>query len=423
MDTIFALASAHGKAGVAVVRISGPDAFAVGTSLCGSLPVSREARVRQVRRASGEVLDEALVIAFPEGASFTGEPVVELHLHGSRAVVAAVLSELTALCRLAEPGEFTRRALDNNRLSLTEVEGLGDLIEAETEAQRIQARRLLTGELRKRVDGWRGQLVHVAALVEATIDFSDEELPDGVLEDAAMRLAPVFKEIADELSGAAQARSVREGFEVAIVGQPNVGKSTLLNAIANRDVAIVSDIAGTTRDVLEARVDLKGLQVTFLDTAGLRASSDTIEQIGIERAIERAESADLRIFLGDGAQDLGVCCEVEDLVVGAKGDVSGDGVSGKTGMGVSGLLTSVTDTLSGRAQSATLVSHNRQIESLSAAKFAFDRVLSALNTGSPDVEILSEDLMSGMRSLEILIGRVGIEDVYDDIFSSFCLGK
>ena len=423
MDTIFALASAHGKAGVAVVRISGPDAFAVGTSLCGSLPVSREARVRQVRRASGEVLDEALVIAFPEGASFTGEPVVELHLHGSRAVVAAVLSELTVICRLAEPGEFTRRALDNNRLSLTEVEGLGDLIEAETEAQRIQARRLLTGELRKRVDGWRGQLVHVAALVEATIDFSDEELPDGVLEDAAMRLAPVFKEIADELSGAAQARSVREGFEVAIVGQPNVGKSTLLNAIANRDVAIVSDIAGTTRDVLEARVDLKGLQVTFLDTAGLRASSDTIEQIGIERAIERAESADLRIFLGDGAQDLGVCCEVEDLVVGAKGDVSGDGVSGKTGMGVSGLLTSVTDTLSGRAQSATLVSHNRQIESLSAAKFAFDRVLSALNTGSPDVEILSEDLMSGMRSLEILIGRVGIEDVYDDIFSSFCLGK
>ncbi|KNG93699.1 tRNA uridine-5-carboxymethylaminomethyl(34) synthesis GTPase MnmE [Pseudaestuariivita atlantica] len=424
-DTIFALASARGKAGVSVIRISGPGARDAAATLTGDLPPDREARLRVVRDAAGGRIDAALVLVFPEDHSFTGESVVELQTHGSTAVVQAVLACLGQLegCRLAEPGEFTRRALDNNRLTLTEVEGLSDLIEAETEAQRKQADRLFRGELRARAEEWRQDLIRASALIEASIDFADEEIPDGVIAEAQDLIAKTKRSVDLELNGAQAARGVREGFEVAIVGRPNVGKSTLLNAIARRDAAIVSDIAGTTRDIVEARVDLNGQNVLFLDTAGLRESGDTIEQLGVEKARSRSSAADLRVFLGEGASELGVPVESSDIVIGAKADISGQGVSGLTGEGVAELLKEVSDRLETFVAGSSLASHERHVVALSDASAELALAGSLLGSDEGAFDLAAESIRASITALERLVGRVGIEDVYDEIFRSFCLGK
>ena len=302
MDTIFALASARGKAGVAVVRISGPLSHDVVAKLC-VLPPVRQAALRRLTW-QGEMLDEAFGGAvrlwrrvLPERSS------AELHLHGSSAVVARVLRALGSVdgLRLAEAGEFTRRALENGKLDLAQVEGLADLIDAETEAQRKQALRVLSGVLGQRVEAWRVDLVRAAALIEATIDFADEDVPVDVSPEVTALISGLLVQLQAELHGARAAERVRDGFEVAIVGAPNAGKSTLLNALAGRDAAITSEIAGTTRDVIEVRMDIAGLSVTLLDTAGLRASDDAVEQIGVARGLERARAADLRVFLLDDA--------------------------------------------------------------------------------------------------------------------------
>ncbi len=270
METIFALASARGKAGVAVFRISGPQALAAGEVLVGHLPAPHRAGLRRIV-ADGEVIDDGLVLVFPQGESFTGEPVVELQVHGSVAVAAALGRVLSAMpgLRLAEPGEFTRRALANGRLDLAQVEGLADLIDAETEAQRRQAERVLQGAVAERVAEWRKLLVRVTALVEATIDFADEDVPVNVAPEVEALLDRLGGELRREIAGSRVAERVRDGFEVAIVGAPNTGKSTLLNALAGREAALTSEVAGTTRDVIEVRMDLDGVPVTLLDTAGL----------------------------------------------------------------------------------------------------------------------------------------------------------
>ncbi len=272
MDTIYALASARGKAGVAVVRISGPLAFLAVKNLTGDVPSARRTALRILRDAAGEVLDEALVICFEKGASFTGEESAELQLHGSIAIVNAVLRTLSEMegLRLAEAGEFTRRALENERLDLAQVEGLADLIEAETEAQRRQALKVFSGVLGEKVERWRTALVRAAALIEATIDFADEEVPVDVSPEVLELIATVMLDLETEARGAKMAERIRDGFEVAIVGPPNAGKSTLLNALAGRDAAITSEVAGTTRDVIEVRMELGGLPVTLLDTALLK---------------------------------------------------------------------------------------------------------------------------------------------------------
>ncbi len=427
MDTIFALASARGKAGVAVIRISGPMAHFAVARFC-VLPVARHAALRRLIWDS-EVLDEALVLLFDSGASFTGELSAELQLHGSIAVVARVLRTLAQMdgLRMAEPGEFTRRALENGRLDLTQVEGLADLIDAETEAQRKQAMRVLSGALGQRVDVWRVDLVRAAALIEATIDFADEEVPVDVTPEVGGLIDGLLVQLRKELAGAQAAERVRDGFEVAIVGVPNAGKSTLLNALAGREAAITSEIAGTTRDVIEVRMDIAGLSVTLLDTAGLRESSDVVERIGVDRAIERARLADLRVFLlSEPGEALMLEPQSEDIVVLGKADTRSSGfvaVSGKTGAGVEWLIAEISVRLEGRAASAGLLIRERQRIAMEGAVAGLESAKRRLAQALTLPELIAADLRASTRALEMMVGRIDVESLLDEIFSSFCIGK
>lgn len=424
MDTIFALASAPGKAGVAVLRVSGPDAVSGVGRLVRELP---ERGLRTIRDFDGEPVDQALVLTFPKGHSFTGEEVVELHLHGSPAITGRVLHLLSELpgFRQAEAGEFTRRALENGQLDLAQVEGLADLIEAETEAQRRQAMRVLSGALGDKAESWRTRLIRAAALIEATIDFADEEVPVDVSPEVLDLIGGVQAEMRAESAGVAAAERVRAGFEVAIVGAPNVGKSTLLNRLAGREAAITSEIAGTTRDVIEVKMDLRGLPVTFLDTAGLRASDDVVEKIGIDRGLERARLADLRIYmLGDGDQPILDLVD-GDIAIQARADERNlaDGLSAKTGQGVERLIDQVTETLSGRVANIGIAMRERHRMAMVRAAEHLDSAENQIRSGSEMADLVAEDLRSAVRAVESLVGRVDVEDLLDEIFSSFCIGK
>jgi tRNA modification GTPase len=427
MDTIFALATVRGRSGVAVVRVSGPHAFEAARVLVGKLPEVGRPALRKVRDGLGAVIDQALVLRFAAPRSFTGEDVVELQLHGSPAVIAAVERLIVdgGLARPADAGEFTRRALHNEKLDLAQVEGLGDLLSAETEAQRKQAMRLLEGELGVRASEWRGALLRAAALIEATIDFADEDVPVDVTPEVRDLLRSVVASLEGEIAGSMVAERVRDGFEVAIVGAPNSGKSTLLNNIAGRDVAITSEIAGTTRDVIEVRLDLQGIPVTLLDTAGLRDSGDEIERIGIDRTRLRAQAADLRIFLladEDGPE--AALFREGDVVVRGKSDVSGlGGVSGKTGEGIEALLSDVASELSQRMQGIATATRERHRAAVQRAMAGIADAESAL-TEMPDApEIAAQHLRDAMAALDSLTGRIDIEAILGEIFSSFCIGK
>lgn len=427
MDTIFALASARGKAGVAVVRLSGPMAHEAVAEFC-ALPQLRQAALRRLIW-QGEMLDEALVLLFAAGASFTGETSAELQLHGSTAVVARVLQALSSVegLRLAEAGEFTRRALENGKLDLAQIEGLADLIDAETEAQRKQALRVLSGVLGQRVEAWRVDLVRAAALIEATIDFADEDVPVDVTPEVQALITGLLAQLRAELDGARAAERIRDGFEVAIVGAPNAGKSTLLNAMAGRDAAITSEIAGTTRDVIEVRMDIAGLSVTLLDTAGLRDSDDAVEQIGVARGLERAKLADLRIFLQAARDEVLILHPLEDdLVVLGKADIRNDdvlAVSGKTGAGVDWLIGEIARRLSDRAASAGLLIRERQRIAMQSAVAGLESARARIAQAQSLPELIAADLRVSMRSLEAMMGRIDVENLLDEIFSSFCIGK
>ncbi|MGC9418324.1 MAG: tRNA uridine-5-carboxymethylaminomethyl(34) synthesis GTPase MnmE [Rhodovulum sp.] len=429
MDTIFALATARGKAGVGVIRVSGPRAHDAGLALAGTLPPARKSGLRRLTDADDVLLDEALVLRFDHCASFTGEDVVEFHCHGSPATIAAVLRALGDLkgLRAAEPGEFTRRALENGVLDLAQVEGLGDLLEAETEAQRRQALRVLSGALGQRAEVWRWSLIRAAALLEATIDFADEDVPVDVSPEVLALLDDVSGSLRAEIAGVQVAERIRDGFEVAIVGPPNAGKSTLLNYLAGRDAAITSEQAGTTRDVIEVRMELHGLPVTMLDTAGLRDSDDAVETIGIERAISRARAADLRIFLLDGSgRTEGLAPLPEDILVNGKADLGhgpGLAVSGKTGEGVADLVARVTAILEGRAARAVTATRERHRLAMSRALDSITEAGNRLSQGMEAAELAAEELRAATRALDSLVGRVDVEHVLDEIFARFCLGK
>ena len=419
-DTIYALASASGRAGVSVVRLSGPAAFEIARGLTSTLPDGRG--LRTLRDADGDVIDRVLVLSFPEGHSFTGEPVVEFQCHGSLAIVSALSRRLGDLgARLAEPGEFTRRALENGQLDLAQVEGLADLIDAETDAQRRQAMRVFSGALGDLTDRWRSKLIRAAALIEATIDFVDEEVPVDVYPEVLENLSAVRSGIRDQLEASRAAERIRDGFEVAIVGPPNIGKSTLLNKLAGRDAAITSQIAGTTRDVIEVRMDLGGLAVTLLDTAGIRETEDEIELLGVDLARKRAERADLRIFLTASDRSTPFAPQPDDLVLKGKAD-DGGGVSGETGAGVPELLSRVSAILAGRSATAGLAIRERHRAEMRQAVRSISAAIERIETIG-EADLVAEDIRAAIRSLDGLVGRVGVEDLLGEIFASFCIGK
>jgi tRNA modification GTPase len=426
MDTIFALATARGKAGVAIVRLSGPESHDAVRLLVGDLPPPRRAALRTIHHRS-EKLDQALVLVFSEGESFTGEQSVELHLHGSIAVVAGVLRALGEVpgLRLAEPGEFTRRAFENGKLDLTQVEGLADLIDAETESQRKQAERVLSGAIGQRAEQWRAALLRVAALLEATIDFSEEDIPPDLLIEVRKKVDDLITELQREVAGYAAAERVRDGFEVAIVGRPNAGKSTLLNRLAGREAAITSAVAGTTRDVIEVRMDLGGLAVTLLDTAGLRDSGDEIERIGISRAVQRADCADLRVVLLD---EHGMPPEITlrpgDIAIEGKSDLTGrPGLSGLTGDGTEVLLRAIVDELSDRSRSAGMITRERHRLALERAAAHLGGAKSELAGDIPRNELAAHRVRGAILALDSLVGRIDVDAMLGEIFSSFCIGK
>jgi tRNA modification GTPase len=427
VETIFALASASGKAGVAVIRISGPGAHLAVSALC-ALPAERYAALRDLVW-KGEVVDQALVLIFGAGRSFTGEAMAELQVHGSGASVSAVTSALRALgLRMAEPGEFTRRALMNGKLDLAQVEGLADLIEAETDAQRRQAMCVLSGSLGEKVDAIKTHLVRASALIVALIDFSSEDLPDGVLAEINTELKFARGMLATEAAGVRAAERIRDGFEIAIVGAPNVGKSSLLNYLAGREAAITSEIAGTTRDVIEVRMDIEGLAVTLLDTAGLRDGADPIEAIGISRARERAERADLRLILVGADDGLVLDPRPGDVICWTKSDISEPpsrmlSVSTRTGAGVPLMLSTLHAELSQRTVGAGAATRARHRDAMQRAIQALDVAEIGLMQGESRLEIVAEDVRVAVRALDSLVGRVDVEDLLDHIFASFCIGK
>jgi tRNA modification GTPase len=429
MDTIFALATAQGKAGVAIVRVSGDLAFQSVEKLTGRPLASGRPSLRNIYESTGGLIDQALILAFDKGASFTGEQSVEFQLHGSPAIVAAVTRQLSDLdgFRVAEPGEFTRRALLNGQLDLAQVEGLADLIEAETEAQRIQAIRVFDGRLGELTSSWRSRLIRAAALLEATIDFADEEVPVDVTPEVSDLLNSVNDELTSEAEGSKVAERIRNGFEVAIVGPPNVGKSTLLNRLAGREAALTSTIAGTTRDIIEVRLDLNGLPVTVLDTAGIRDTEDEIEALGVDLATRRAEGADLRVFLSEtGADDWPVKQMDGDIQITAKADLgasSGLGVSGLTGDGVSELINQITIELGRRASGGSNLIRERHRIAIRECLAALSIARNRLSEDNSNSEIIAEDIRMSVRALDPLIGSVGVENILDEVFSSFCLGK
>ncbi len=439
MDTIFALATPPGTGGVAVIRVSGADAdSALDALTTAPLPEPRRATLRRLSApTTGEPLDHPLVLRFVAGESFTGEQSVEFHLHGGRAVVASVMHALTRLpgLRLAEPGEFTRRAFDNGRLDLAQVEGLADLIGAETASQQRAALHQYSGVLGEKCRDWSARLTTGLALLEATIDFADEEIPDETWDIASDAILGVRTEITDHLAGAHLSERLRTGWRIAILGAPNAGKSTLINALGGRDIAITSDIPGTTRDSIEVQFDLAGYPVTLVDTAGIRETDDPIERIGVERATRAATTADLRLALkahdAPLTEAIRALLQPGDLTVQNKADehpTDGLAISARTGMGLPALIEHLTATLAVTDPPAdALLLTQRHAAALTDACDALNRY-ATLATDTPDrlkaaPEIGAQDVREAWEALGRITGERGIDRLLDVIFSEFCLGK
>jgi len=427
LDTIFALASAPGKAGISIVRLSGPLAINVAEKLTKSKLKEKQPNLRVIYDSDNHFIDQALILIFSKPYSFTGENVVEFHLHGSSAVVSSVIKLLGNFkgLRSAEAGEFTRCALENGKIDLAQVEGLADLIDAETDAQHKQAARIFNGALGEKTKEWRAKLVKAGALLVATLDFADEEVPEEVTQEVEKLINMVLSDLDKEIIGVQTAERIRSGFEVAIVGAPNLGKSTLLNYLVGRDAAITSNVSGTTRDVIEVKLDLRGLPVTILDTAGIRKSDDKVEEIGISRALERSSLSDLRIVLTeDGEYPVGLKKRDTDIICIAKDDQGNrGGISGKTGAGIDRLKNNIWDILNNKAQYVGIATRERHKSSMVNAKKFLGNAIVSLRDGPEYYDITAEEIRAATSALDSLIGRIGVEDVLDEVFSSFCLGK
>jgi tRNA modification GTPase len=434
-STIIAPASGTGPAGVAIIRISGPAARDVIIGLSGDLPLPRKAALRTLIGPDGEKIDQALVLWFPAPASFTGEDVGEFHVHGGKAVIADVIEACLSIpgVALAMPGEFTRRAFENGKMDLSSAEGLADLIEAETKAQRRQALRQLEGGLALEVTAWREMIIAALGDAEGDIDFPDENLPAGLSAQVRGRILELRSTLQHYLAQSEHAIRVRDGFRVAIIGAPNAGKSSLLNALAKREAAIVSSIAGTTRDVVEVRLVLEGLVIWIADTAGLRDSLDELESMGISRGIDQAEAADLRFgVIASEAErgPLGAFMKADDIWILGKADARDWGpsrpneimISSHTGLGIALLETAISQKAAAdmaNFETAPLTRLRHKI----AVQDTIDALSRALDATCDTPELIAEDLRLAARSLGTIIGRVDMEDVLNRIFSQFCIGK
>jgi len=445
--TIFALSSGRPPSALAVVRVSGPGASLVLTTLAGKLPAPRQASRRLLHDGGGQPIDDSVVLWFPGPGSATGEDVAEFHVHGGRAVLAALFIAISLIpnMRAAEPGEFTRRAFENGKLDLTEAEGLDDLIHADTDRQRRQALRQLQGLLGDRARDWRERIIEASALIEAGIDFSDEgDVPAELMAPAIKAISALHDEIAEVLAAQGQAERLRDGLVVAIAGEPNVGKSTLINQLARRDVAIVSPHAGTTRDVIEVQLDLDGYPVTVIDTAGIRETDDPVEQEGVRRARARADDADLVLWLVEAGRAVDPAAILSLGKSGNAGSRSGSvwivrnkidlggveavgpggefAIAASRGDGIPELVDALVKFAAeffGTTEGA-LVTRARQRDLLRRASDSLRRSLELVEHGE---ELAAEELRAAAYALGRLLGRVDVEDVLGAIFQKFCVGK
>ncbi|WP_407177775.1 tRNA uridine-5-carboxymethylaminomethyl(34) synthesis GTPase MnmE [Bradyrhizobium sp. STM 3562] len=445
-QTIFALSSGRPPSAIAVVRVSGGQAGPALARLAGKIPRPRVATRVLLRDAGSQPLDDAVVLWFPAPASATGEDVAEFHVHGGRAVLTALFDALSAIehVRPAEPGEFTRRAFENGKLDLTEAEGLDDLIHADTDRQRRQALRQLRGLLGDKARDWRARIIEASALIEAGIDFSDEgDIPAELIAPALAKVQSLLVEIEKVLAAQGKGERLREGLVVAIAGPPNVGKSTLMNLLARREVAIVSPHAGTTRDVIEVQLDLDGYPVTVIDTAGIRETEDPVEQEGVRRAQARAAEADLVLWLTDSQDavpprensaplwpvrnkiDLGQGRDIKGREGADVSESAGEPsfrISAVTGEGVSELMAGLitfAERFFGGGESA-LITRERQRALLQETASSMQRCLAVIGEGE---ELAAEELRRASYCLGKLLGRVDVEDILDVIFREFCIGK
>lgn len=434
-ETIYALASGEGRAAVAVLRLSGANVRNIVVALAGKQPEPRRATLAGFRDPrSGEMIDKGLLLLFPAPHSFTGEDYAEFHVHGSRAVLAAFLDALSGFSqtRLAESGEFTRRAFENGKLDLTEVEGLVDLIDAETEAQRRQALRQAQGGLRQKAETWRGVFLEASALIEGEIDFA-EEIDGSVRSRISALLIPLLADLEAVLAEARAGERLRNGLSLAIMGPPNAGKSTLLNALARREAAIVSPVPGTTRDAIEVHLDVAGYPVTLIDTAGLRESEDPVERIGVERARARAETADLVLWLSEATGPVpppDFAATLEVWPIATKVDLLPETAAARPELRVSAATGENLDLLIGRladfarkttgSGESALITQARQRKAIQAAAAALRGAVHGIDGPA---ELLAEDLRAAIRALEMLVGRIDVETVLGEIFARFCIGK
>lgn len=430
-SSIFALSSAPGRAGVAVVRVSGPRAGPALGALAGPLPPLRQAVLRRLA-FEGAAIDQALVLWFEGPHSFTGEDLAEFHIHGGRAVREALFSALLALgLRPAEPGEFSRRAVENGKLDLTRAEGIADLIDAETPAQLRQALRQQDGALADLYEGWRAALIKALGRAEAAIDFSDDGVGDGEFAAARLAASDIYEQIQRHMDDSGRGEALREGLRLTILGPPNAGKSSLINALARRDVAIVSDTPGTTRDVVEARLDLGGYLLSVADTAGVRQTGDAIEAEGVRRALSHAQGGMTLLLLDGSAADpragLPADLPAADLIVWNKADLGfareGLCISLKTGAGLSQLLEALTEKVHARLESADsspALTRPRHRHALAQALAALQHGMAA---PADQPELLAEDLRLATRAIGRITGRVDVEELLDFVFRDFCIGK